>query len=185
MTTEPAPTTVSSPMVTPGFTIAPAPSHTLSAHRDGVRELPVVAAKVGVEGMGGGEQLDAGRDLAVVADGHRGGVEDHAAVVDEGPGPDADAAAVVAPERGLYDGPVADVPEQLLQQAPALAGLGMGGGVEALDQALGARVGRDQVRIVGEAVQLAAQHALLLFTHAGIVASAADPAQAHVAQAGR
>ena len=31
MTTDPVPTTVSAPMVTPGFTITPAPSHTLSA----------------------------------------------------------------------------------------------------------------------------------------------------------
>ena len=67
-TTAPAPTTVFSPIVTPGQTMTPPPSQTLSPIVIGCAALPLVAARARLDRVGRGEQLHVRADLHVVAD---------------------------------------------------------------------------------------------------------------------
>src|SRR4029450_6648934 len=99
-TTTPAPTTVFSPMLTPGPMITSPPSQTLSATLIGWGARPRVGpAGLSLHRMGRGQELDVGADLDVVTDGDGGHVQQHAAEVDEGPRPDVNLVAVVAGQR--------------------------------------------------------------------------------------
>jgi hypothetical protein len=102
-------------MLTPGPTITPPPSHTLSPiaiglaysqpRRRGSGSIGCVAVRI----------------CTRVAIWQRSpmtiGIEHHAVVVDERPGADRDRRAVVAPERRLDHDALADAPEQRAQQS--------------------------------------------------------------------
>src|SRR3954454_17851746 len=86
VTTAPAPTTVSLPIVTPGQTMTPPASQTLSAMVIGCRAIhPPHPAVLGIDGMGRGQQLHPRGDLTGGADGDRRDVEHHGVDVDERP----------------------------------------------------------------------------------------------------
>ena len=98
MTTAPAPTTVLSPIVTPGQTITPPPSQTLSPIVIGFAYSQPMRARLGIDRVGRGQELDARGELAGGADPDRRDVEHDAVEVDERARADRDVAAVVAAE---------------------------------------------------------------------------------------
>ena len=108
-------------MVTPGQTITPPPSQTLSPMVMGGGGLPLGPARLGLERVGGGEQLDVRADLDVVADRDAGDVERDEAEVDEGAGADVQLVAVVAVKRRADLDAFADRSEQLFEQAAGAA----------------------------------------------------------------
>ena len=165
VTTAPAPTTVSSPIVHPGADDHAAPEPDVVADRDRQRDLPPVAPRHRIDRVGGGQQLDVGGDLAVGADRDRRAVEHHAAEVDERAVADRDVPPVVEMERRQHDHALAGRAEQLAQQPVALA---VAGGVVALAELLPAPVLRLNLGIA-EHVQLAALHPLSHLGHRAIV----------------
>ena len=67
-TTDPAPTTASSPMVTPGQTITPPPSQTLLPIVMGLPPSKPLLRVGGSNGWMGGQQLHVRADLAAITD---------------------------------------------------------------------------------------------------------------------
>ena len=111
--------TVFSPDRHAGQTIAPPPSQTPSPIVIGAADSQP-GAGVGFEGMRRGQELDARRDLDLVADRHGRAVEEDGAVVDEAARADADRVAVVALE-GRHDlRALADAAEWLAKQRAEL-----------------------------------------------------------------
>ncbi len=164
VTTAPAPTTVFSPIETPGQTITPAPSQTPSASVDRVRHLPGVATGDGVDRVGRGDQLDARCEQALAPDRDRRAVEHRAVGVDEGLLPDRDPVAEVAEERRADLGVLAELAEQLLQRPPALVRALVADRVELLDERLATVELRVQLGVVA-AIELAPPHPLFHLAH--------------------
>lgn len=167
MTTDPAPTTVFSPIVTPGQTITPAAQPDVVADGHGRRPLPARPAALGVEFMGGREELDVRADLDVGADGDRRAVEEDRAEVDERTGADADVRPEVAVERGPDPYVLGHRPQQLAQDP--LAPVGIGQALAAGAVVRGAEVGPPsrlglQLLVVRQ-IPLAGLHQLLVLAH--------------------
>ncbi len=170
MTTAPAPTTVSSPIVTPGQTIAPPPSQTLS---------PIVIGSADSQPCrrgSGSIGCVAVRSCTFVASWQASpirigaGVEHDAVEVDERPCADRDLGAVVAPERRADDHSLAELPEELAQDRVAALLIGVRRGVEALEHRL--RAGVVGPELVVDAVELAAEHPLFHLRHQSCAAAA-------------
>ena len=119
-------------------TIAPAPSQTLLADRDRRRALPAVAARPGIDRVGGRRQLHPRRDLAVTADLDPAAVEQRAVPVDEGPVADRRPVAVVAAKRRLHRHPLPDLAQQLGEDRAERGLVGGGRRVEAVAERSGA-----------------------------------------------
>ena len=115
VTTAPAPTTVSCPMLTPGQTIDAAAEPDVVGDRDRLGRLPADPARLGIDGMRRGEQLHPRRELARGADRDRRDVEHHRVDVDERVVTDADFAVLAVERRADHD-VLADVPQQPAQQ---------------------------------------------------------------------
>jgi hypothetical protein len=119
VTTAPAPTTVSCPIVnTRADDDADAQPHVVG-ERDGVPVLPTQPAAVGVDGMRSGQQLHARGDLTCGADCDRRDVEHYRVDVDERPVADADR-SVLAVEGWPHGDVLADVPERAAEQRVTL-----------------------------------------------------------------
>ena len=104
----------------------------------------------------GGQELDAGADLHVVADRHAGDVEADEPEVREGPVADVELEAVLAPEGRPDVAPVAEAPEQLAQQRVAFLVLVGCGAVDPVEE-LASPPGVVRERLV-EHVGLAGEH---------------------------
>ena len=113
-TTAPAPTTVSAPISTPGQTIAPAPSQTLSAIDDRRGALP--ARRGAAPGRSGGSRSAAAPGARAGSCGRSRSARRRAATqskLTKVPAPIEIRYAVVAAKRLLDDDALADLPEQL------------------------------------------------------------------------
>ena len=104
ITTLPAPTTEFAPIVTPGHTITPAASHTLSPRTIGAaNSQPARPGLVVVNGMQRRNKLCAWTDRHVVADRDRRTVQQDRVVVDEATCADGYVRTVITLESGKYD----------------------------------------------------------------------------------
>src|SRR6185503_10882937 len=86
----------------------PAAEPDVVADHDRLCRLPSQPARLGIHRVRRGDDVDSRRDLAGSADSDRRDVEHHAAEVDERPGADRYAGAVVAVKRRAYDDAIAD-----------------------------------------------------------------------------
>src|SRR5690606_16337905 len=93
------------------------------ADGDGQRGLQLVAAGPRFHGVRGGEELDVGSDLAVLADGDPGDVQCGQVVVDEGAGADGEVAAVVDVQGRAYVDAVTGGGEELGEDRPGFVGV--------------------------------------------------------------
>ena len=137
MTTAPAPTTVSFPIVTPGQTTTALPSHTLSPIVTGSADSQPSRRGSGSTGCVAVTMWTPVAILAVGADPDQCDVEHDAAEVDERPNAHRDVRSVVAVERWSDDHVVSNVSEQLAQQAGPQLQLRVSGGVVPLEEILG------------------------------------------------
>ena len=126
------------------------------ADRDRLGGLPAEPARLRVDRVGGGEKLDARRELARGADPDGRDIEQHAVVVDERPRADRYVAAVVAEEGRPDDDALAHLADQLAQQPVAELLLVVPGRVVALRSSRARACSAGDHRVVCE-VQLAAR----------------------------
>ena len=115
VTTLPAPTTVFSPIVTPGHTIAPPPQPNAIANRHRESVFDARAPALGLQGMCSGVDVDTGCDLYFIANRDAIAVEKDAIKVNERPVPDGDVEAIIAPECRLEYGLLTKPGQQLRQ----------------------------------------------------------------------
>src|SRR4051812_19313133 len=169
-------------METPGQTITPLPSQTLSPRLIGCA-LPALPSRFRLERMGRRHQLDRRAELTVAADADAGHVEHDAVVVHEGARADRDLAAVVAAEARLDHDVVAYRLEELAQDLRAERLLGMPRRVVPLEQRLCARVVGRELR-VARLVGLPAQHPPLHLAHGPSAAAAVRNASSRSAYPG-
>jgi hypothetical protein len=158
VTTAPAPTTVFSPMVTPGQTITPPPSQTL---------LPIVMGLAlshfaCLERVGGGKELDIRTDLHVITDRDPGNVERHESPVGKGASADVRLVTIVAPDGRADDGAVSHTSEQLAKKAASRVVVA-GGCVVLRGQGRGAITLSGQLGVVRDVV-VTSQHPLAVGT---------------------
>src|SRR5690606_27604895 len=133
---------------------------------DGPGGLQLVAARLRLQRVCGGEQLHVGPDLAVLADGDRRDVQRGQVVVDEGAGADGDVAAVVDVQRRPDLGLLAERAEEFFQQGPRRPGVLGEGGLVAGGQAHGPLLAAGDLRVVGD-VEVTRLHAFEV--RAGVV----------------
>lgn len=159
VTTDPAPMTLLSPMLTPGQTMTPPPSQNVVSEGDGERGLQLVAPGSGLQGVGRGEELHVRADLAVLSDGDRRHVQCGQVVIDEGPGPDGNVAAVVHVQRRPHLDLFTREAEQLVEERPGGGRIVQERGPVALGESHGALLPVGDLGIVGD-VEVAREHAL-------------------------
>ena len=149
VTTDPAPTTVVEPMVTPGHTITPPPSQTSSPIVIGLANSQPEGTLFGVDGVRRGVQVDAGREHHPVADRHAGAIEDDASGAGVEGVADGNERPVITAKSAADFGTGPDRPEEFGEDSRSLR-VTRFEGVEVPRQVFGPRPHGDEFRVGGE-----------------------------------
>src|SRR5918998_2170624 len=129
--------------------------------RDGLGRLELVAPGLRVDGVRRGQQLHVRADLAVGPDADLRDVQRDEPPVDEGPGADEHAAAVVDVDRRAHEGALFHPPEELTRHSLSRFGILVVRGEEPRSQLHGFLLCLEDGWVVGD-VQVARKHPLVV-----------------------